>query len=169
MAEAAHDWTNSESGSQRVTAFIPFKQGVPQAVNEDGAPNQRESSHSPPLSVDDISTAICKKMAARYAARPQPLYPQSQQQLPPGTPAYLQQAHKGDDSWGGKGGGKVEQDIVDVTSVSAQRILDEFMQQLQEVDKGKEQQGGQGGVGVAEHRYRGVEWKYPLKEGRIKV
>lgn len=168
MEEAGHDWTKSESGSQRVTAFIPFKQGVPQAVNEDGAPDECESSHSPPLSVDDISTAICKKMAARYAARPKPLYPQSQQQLPPGanhadTPAYLQQAHMGDDSWGGKGGGKVallEQDIVNVTSVSAQKILDEFMQQLQphqEAGEGKEQQGGQEGVGVAEHRYRGVE------------
>lgn len=167
MEEAAHDWlTKSEAGSQRVTAFIPFKQGVPQAVNEDGASGKHESSHSPPFTVDDISTAIYKKMAARYAARPQPLYPQSQQQPLLGTnhadtPPNLQHAHVGGDSWRGTGG-----DVVDVTSMSAQKILDEFMWQLQphqEGGEGKEQQGGQEGVVVAEHTDKGADWKCPLK------
>lgn len=160
MEEAAHDWlTKAEVGSQRVTAFIPFKQGVPPVRNEEGA--SRQSSHSPPFTVEDISTAIYKKMAARYAARPQPLYPQSQQPLCTNcddTPPNLQQAHVGGDSWGREGGVKatlLEQGVTDVTSMSAQRILDEFMQQLQhhqEAGEGKKQQGGQEGVVVVEHR-----------------
>ncbi|XP_033487812.2 uncharacterized protein LOC117260050 [Epinephelus lanceolatus] len=162
VEEAAHDWLmKSATGAQRVTAFIPFKQGDPTTGTEGSLSGQPESSHSPPFSVSDISTAIYKKMAASYAARPQPLYPHSQQQLPLGTnhadtPPNLQQAHVGSDSWGGKGGVKVtllEQDVVDVTSVSAQQILDDFLQQLQphgEVSRGKEQQGGQEWEGGAE-------------------
>ncbi|XP_044061111.1 uncharacterized protein si:ch211-276i12.4 isoform X2 [Siniperca chuatsi] len=169
VEEAAHDWLmKSEAGPQRVTAFIPFKQGVPTAGTEDSLSGQHKSSHNPPFSVADISTAIYKKMAASYAARPQPLYPQSQQQPPLGTnhtdtPPNLQQAHVGGDSWGGKGGVKVtllEQDVVDVTSMSAQQILDEFMQQLQthkEAGGGKEQQYGQEWVGGAEQTGKGAD------------
>ncbi|XP_035016440.1 uncharacterized protein si:ch211-276i12.4 [Hippoglossus stenolepis] len=140
MVEAASDrLTKSEAGLQRVTAFMPFKQGTPTTATEACLSNQHESSHSPPISVADISAAIYKKMAAGYAARPQPLYPQSQKQPPMGTnhtdtPLAPQKAHVGGDSWGGKGGIEVtllEQDVVDVTSLSAQQILDEFMQQLQ--------------------------------------
>lgn len=162
VEEAALDWlTKSGASPQRVTAFIPFKQPT---TGSEGS--QHESSHSPPFSVADISTAIYKKMAASYAARPQPVYPQSQQQLllgtnhTPDTTPNLQQAHVGGDSWGEKGGVKVtllEQDVVDVTSVSAQQILDDILQQLQphkEAGGGKEQQVGQewaGGAGqVAE-------------------
>ncbi|XP_076594576.1 uncharacterized protein LOC143325430 [Chaetodon auriga] len=163
MDEAANDWlTKSEAGPQRVTAFIPFKQGLQTAGSDGSLSGQNESSHSPPFSVADISTAICKNLAASYAARPQPLYPQNQQQPPLGadhadTPPHLQQTHVGGDSWGGKGGVKVtllEQDVVDVTSMSAQQILDEFMQQLQphkEAGEGKEQQDGQEWAGGAEH------------------
>ncbi len=162
VEEAAHDWlTKSDASQQRVTAFLPFKQGVPTAGTEGSHSGHNESSHSPPLSVADISTAIYKKMAASYDAQPQPLYPQSQQQLPLGTnhadtPPNHQQGHVGGDSWGGKGGVKVtllDQDVVDVTSMSAQQILDEFMQQLRaqkEAGGGKEQQGGQEWVGGAE-------------------
>lgn len=162
VEEAAPDWLmKSEAGPQRVTAFIPFKQGVQTAGTENSLLGQHESSHSPPFSVADISTAIYKKMAASYGARPQSLYPQSQPQPQLGTnhadtPPNFQQANMGSDSWGGKGGVKVtllEQDVVDVTSMSAQQILDEFMQQLQtrnEAGAGKEQQGGQEWVGGAE-------------------
>lgn len=148
MEDQAVDWmTKSEAGLQRVTAFLPFKQGVPAA----GTEGSHESSYSPPFSVSDISSAICKKMAASFAARPQPLYPQSQQQQPPpgtnhaDTPQNLHQAHVGGDSWGGTGGVKVTVFEQDVTSLSAQQILDEFIQQLQphkEAGGGKEQQGG---------------------------
>ena len=154
VEEAGHDWlTKSETGSQRVTAFLPVKHDVPNK-NEGSLSGQSESSHSPSFSVADISTAIYKKMAASYAARPQPVYPQNQQQSSQVTnhanaPLDLQQAHMGGDSWGGRGGLKVlllEQDAGDVNSMSAQQLLDDFMQHLQvhkEAGGGKEQQTGQ--------------------------
>ncbi|XP_067455575.1 knob-associated histidine-rich protein [Thunnus thynnus] len=154
VEETAHDWLTKEAGPQRVTAFMPFKQGVPTTGTEGCHSGQHDASHSPPFSVAAISTAIYKKMADSYAARPQPLYPQCQQQPSQGTnhtdaPPNLPQAHVGGDSWGGKGGVEVtllEQDVVDVTSMTAQQILDDFLQQLQahtEAGGGKEQQGGQ--------------------------
>ncbi|XP_075336787.1 uncharacterized protein LOC142397329 [Odontesthes bonariensis] len=155
VEEAGHDWlSKSEANSQRVTAFLPVKQGVPANKNEGSLSGQNESSYSPSFSVADISTAIYKKMAASYAARPQPVYPQSQQQPSQVTnhanaPLDLQQAHMGGDSWGGRGGLKVlllEQDAGDVNSMSAQQLLDDFMQHLQthkEAGGGKEQQTGQ--------------------------
>nr|XP_008292583.1 PREDICTED: uncharacterized protein LOC103366594 [Stegastes partitus] len=152
----AHDWlTKSEASPERVTAFMPFKQGILPTGNEGSLSGQDEPSHSPPFSVADISTAIYKKMAASYAARPQPLYPQSQQQLSPvgsnhaDTSPDPRRPRVGVDSWNGKGGLKVkplEQDAEDVNSMSAQQILDDFMQQLQahkEAGGGKKQQSGQ--------------------------
>lgn len=153
--EGAHDWlTKSEAGPQRVTAFTPFKQSAPATRNEGSLSGQHELSHSPPFTVAEISTAIYKKMAASYAARPQPVYPQSQQQPSLATNHAdtlpdLRQGHVDSDIWGGKGELKVtllEQDIEDVNSVSAQQILDDFMQHLQihkEAGGRKEQQSGQ--------------------------
>ncbi|KAK5924980.1 hypothetical protein CgunFtcFv8_017545 [Champsocephalus gunnari] len=139
VEEAVNDWlTKSEAAPKRVTAFIPFKQGGATTGTESSVSAQHESRHSPPFSVADISTAIYKKMAASYAARPQPQYPNSQQQLALGTnhtdtPPNLQPAHVGGDSWAAKEreGTRLEQDVVDVTAVSAQQILDDFLQQLQ--------------------------------------
>ncbi|XP_041845669.1 serine/arginine repetitive matrix protein 1 [Melanotaenia boesemani] len=151
-AEAAHDWlTRSDAGSQRVTAFLPFKHGVPAKKNEGSLSGQHESS--PSFSVADISAAIYKKMAASYPARPLPVYPQSQKQSSKGTnhadaPHPDLHSHVGGDSWAGRGGLKVlllEQDTGDVNSVSAQQILDGFMQHLQghkEAGGGTEQQSG---------------------------
>ncbi|KAK9518180.1 hypothetical protein VZT92_023493 [Zoarces viviparus] len=162
VEEASHEWvTRSEAGPQRVTAFIPFKQVVPTTGSEGSPSGQHESRHSPPFSVSDISTAIYEKMAASYAARPKPVYPQSQQQPPPSTNhadtrPNLQQAHVGGDSWGGNRGVKVtvlEPDVVETTSMSAQQILNDFMQQLQpykEASGEKGQQGVQEWAGGAE-------------------
>lgn len=162
VGEGTHDrLTKSEAGLQRVTAFMPFKQGVLTTGTDVCLSVPHESSYSPPFSVADISTAICNKMAAKYADRPQLLHSQSQQQPPLGTnhtdtQPKLQQVHLRGDSWGEKGGVKVtllEQEVVDVTSMSAQQILDNFIQQLQahtEVGGGKEQQGGQEWGGGAE-------------------
>ncbi|XP_058505026.1 uncharacterized protein si:ch211-276i12.4 [Solea solea] len=136
--EESHDrLTSPETGPQRVTAFMPFKHGVPKTTAEASLSNQHESTHSQP----DISTAIYKKMAAGYAARPKPLYPQIQQQQQPlvgtyqcDTPPNLQPTNVGGEFWGGEGGVKVtllEHDIVDVTSMTAQQILNDFMEQLQ--------------------------------------
>ncbi|KAF7657963.1 hypothetical protein LDENG_00019510 [Lucifuga dentata] len=145
--EAAYDWSKSEAGPQRVTAFMPWKQGGPTIEAENHILEQHDFSPKPPFSVADISAD--KKMAANYAASSQLLY-QDQQEPSPGTnhvdtPPNLQQAHVHD----GKGGAKtadLELDAVDVTSVSAQQILDDFMQQLhthKEPGEEKEQQGGQ--------------------------
>lgn len=128
--EAAHDWlTKPETGPQRLTAFMPWKQGGPTTDTE----NQHESSPRPPISVADISTALCKTMTAT----PQLPY-QDQQQPPLGTnnadrPPNLHQANVSADSGEGRGGVKAadsEQDTVGATSASAQQFLDDFMQQL---------------------------------------
>lgn len=155
MEEAAPDWTQKpESYSQRVTAFAPFKHEGTQAANKDGVPGQHELVNTnPPISLDDISAAIYNNMAAKYATVLQPQYPQSQQQPPlatnhADTPHDFQGGSVDGDSWGVKGGSKVtllEEDTVDVTSVSAQKILDEFMRQLQthqEEGDGKQQHEG---------------------------
>ncbi|KAM6923434.1 uncharacterized protein FYW49_005865 [Xenentodon cancila] len=151
--EAARDWlTKSEAGAQRATAFMPFKKGLPANKNEDSLTGQHELS--PPFSVEDISAAIYQKMAASYAARPQPVYPQSQQELSLGTnhadtPPDPQHAHVGASSWGGRDRLKVlllERDAGDVNAMSAQQILDDFMQHLQAHKAavgGKEQESGQ--------------------------
>lgn len=162
MEEAAPDWMlKSEGGSQRVTAFSPFKHGGAQAMNEDDISGQREPIYSPPLSLDDISSAIYNKMAARYAARPQPHYPQQ----PPltDTPPNFQQANVDGDSWSGKVGVKVrhlEEDVVDVTSMSAQKILDEFIRQLQphqEAGEGEEQHKGKEGLVAGQHSNKAAD------------
>ncbi|XP_030001192.1 uncharacterized protein LOC115427003 [Sphaeramia orbicularis] len=167
VEKASCDWlSKTEAGLQQVTAFTPFKQGVPTTEIESHISDQRDSTHSPPLSVADISTAIYKKMAASYAVRPQPLYPPGQQQpsvvtnLADTPPSNLQQDHVGADSWGRKGGVEsllLEQDVVDVTSMSAQQILNDFMQQLQthkEAGGETQQQGGQEWVGGIEQTSR---------------
>ncbi|XP_037317789.2 uncharacterized protein si:ch211-276i12.4 [Pungitius pungitius] len=154
--EAPQDWgARPDAGPQRVTAFIPFKQVAPTTASEGPLHSQHESSHSPPLSVADISTAIYQKMAAGYAARPKALYPQARQQLPPGSSNHadsrpnLQQGRVAGDSWGWNPGVKVtlvEQDVVETTSITAQQILDDFLKQLQpyeEAGGGKEQQAVQ--------------------------
>lgn len=162
VGEGTHDWlTKSEAGLQRVTAFMPFKQGVLTTGSDVCLSVQHESSHSPPFSVADISTAICNNMAAKYTDRAQLLHSKSQHQPPLGTnhtdtQPKLQQVHLRGDSWGEKGGVKVarlEQDVEDVTSMSAQQILNDFIQQLEahsEGGGGKEQQGGQEWLGGAE-------------------
>ncbi|XP_056898383.1 uncharacterized protein si:ch211-276i12.4 [Takifugu flavidus] len=141
----AQKWLmESEAGPQRVTAFTPFKQEVPQFRN-DHILGQRESNHSPPFTLEDLSADIYRKISARYAARPQPLYPQSLTSNHADKPPNSQQAHMGDDGWAGKGGAQVtllEEDMVDVTSMSAQKILEEFMRQLQphqEIEKRRQE------------------------------
>lgn len=153
--EEARNWlTQSEVNWQRVTAFTPFKQEVLQPGIKDL--DQQESNCSPPFSAENTSAAMYKKMSVKYGCTPQPLYPQSQQQISlatnhTNTPPNIQLSHVGGDSRGVKGGVRVtllEEDVLDVTSVSAQKILDEFMQQLQphqEASEGKEQESRQDG------------------------
>lgn len=170
MEEAVSDWTlKPESNSQRVTAFAPFKHDSTQAVNKDVVSGQHEPvSASPPISLDDISAAIYDKMAARYTTVRQP------QQQPPlaihhaDTTADFHRGSVDGDSWGVKGGVKVtlleEGGVVDVTSVSAQKILDEFMRQLQthqEAGEGKQQHEGKEGRAAGQHTDKGADQNIP--------
>lgn len=158
MEDPAKKWLmESEAGPQRVTAFTPFKQGMPQFRN-DHISGQRESNHSPPFTLEDLSADIYRKISARYAARPQPLYPQSLTSNHADNPANFQQAHTGDDSWAGKGGVQVtllEEDMVDVTSMSAQKILEEFMRQLKPHQEEKEK-SRQEKMAAEEHADKGA-------------
>lgn len=144
----------SEAGRQRVTAFMPIKQPLTPAKNEGSLPGQHESTHSPSFSLADMGAASYKTTAPSYPARPQPVYPQTQQQslrsaAHTDTAPDPQHAHGAGDRWEGRGGLKVllfEQDAGDVNSMSAQQILDDFMHHLQahkEAGGGKEQQSGQ--------------------------
>lgn len=162
VEDPAQKWlVEPEAGPLRVTAFTPFKQGVPQSRN-DHILGQRESNHSPPFTLEDLSADIYRKISARYAARPQPLYAQSLTSSYADTPPNLQQAHAGDDSWAGKGGLQVTllEDVVDVTSTSAQKILEEFMRQLQphqEVPEGEEEKSRQEKMAAEEHMDKGAD------------
>lgn len=164
VEDPAQKWLmGPEAGPPRVTAFTPFKQGVPQSRN-DHILGQRESNHSPPFTFEDLSADIYRKISARYAARPQPLYAQSLTSNHGDTPPNLQQAHASGDSWAGKGGVRVtllEEDLVDVTSTSAQKILEEFMRQLQPhqvVPEGEEEKSRQEKMAAEKHMDKGADW-----------
>ncbi|KAM4733158.1 uncharacterized protein FYW61_008693 [Anableps anableps] len=160
--EAAQGWlSESEASLQRVTAFMPIKQALTPAKNEGGLSGQHESTHSPSFSLADIGAASYKTTAPSYPARPQPVYPQTQQQLlwstaHTDTTPDPQHPHAVGDRWEGRGGLKVllfEQDAGDVNSMSAQQILDDFMHHLQahkEAGGGEEQQSGQEWMNGAE-------------------
>lgn len=180
MEEAVPDWTlEPESNSQRGTAFAPFKHEVTQATNEDKVSGQYEpASASPSISLNDISAAIYNKMAARYTTVSQPQHPQTQQQPPlainhADTPPDFQRGSLDGDSWGVKGEVKVtllEEDAVDVTSVSAQKILDEFMRQLQihqEAGEGKQQHEGKEGRAMGQHTDKEADQNTPWKQTRV--
>ncbi|XP_077589466.1 uncharacterized protein LOC144207703 [Stigmatopora nigra] len=115
------------------TAFVPFKQEVAQTVVPVPIPPQRspESSNSPPFSVEDISATIYQKLLANYAGEPLNYQRES--------------AQSGRFYSGERLGEKeellvtlLEQDAVEVDSVSAQQILDQFMQQLHAHERGGE-------------------------------
>lgn len=162
VEEPAQKWLmGPEAGLPRVTAFTPFKQAVSQFRNNHVL-GQRELDHSPPFTLEDLSADIYRKISARYAARPQPLYAQSLNSNHADTTPNLQQAHAGVDSWAGKRGMQVtflEEDLTDVTSTSAQKILEEFMRQLQpnqEVPEGEEEKGRMEMMAAEKHMDKGA-------------
>lgn len=163
VEDPAQNWLlGPEAGPPRVTAFTPIKQKVPQSRN-DRILSQRESSHSPPFTLEDLSADIYRKISASYAARPQPLCAQSLTCKHADTPPRLPQAYAGDDSWAAKGGVQVtllEEDVVGVTSTSAQKILEEFMQQLQphqEVPEGEEEKSRVEKMAAQKHKDKGAD------------
>ncbi|XP_062333028.1 histone-lysine N-methyltransferase, H3 lysine-79 specific isoform X2 [Osmerus eperlanus] len=149
----SHDWSGggqrqSEVVQQRVTAFLPWKQegsgGEEGGIRVNSAPN----SHELPFSVADISLAIYRKVAANHAEL-RPVLPQTchpsvvmddHGDCPPNP--YPLAGVKGREVFGGKvRAAEVEQVNLDMSYLSAQRILDDFMYQLTipEEEDGKRQ------------------------------
>ncbi|XP_019725492.1 uncharacterized protein LOC109515867 [Hippocampus comes] len=128
--ETAHDWWTE---METATAFVPFQHEVPKTGGQISLQGPLKSSNSPPFSVEDISTAIYKKIIANYTAKPQTnLQQPSLGEKYTECPLKSLQLHRAD-RLGEKGEVLVtllEQDAADVTAMSAQQILDEFMQQL---------------------------------------
>ncbi|XP_024139839.1 uncharacterized protein LOC112153704 [Oryzias melastigma] len=142
---AASAWlAESEASSQRVTAFVPIKQ---RNQNEGSFSDQQDSA----FSEVDISSAKFRKTGVSYAARPQPVYSQGKQKASLCTnhvEPETQSAQGSSNIWGERGGLKaslLNEGAEDVSSTSAQQILDDFMQRLQThraAGGGKEMQGG---------------------------
>ncbi|CAL8356665.1 unnamed protein product [Merluccius merluccius] len=145
VVEVPHDWlTESEAGPRRVTAFMPWKQEASAATasTDGGLPGAHGASQSQPFSITDISAAIYKKIASEFTANHKPSQTKSLQGCPKGTnhtgttrpPAHVHQVLETAELAPGLG---------DVTYLSAQQVLDEFMNQLQpqnQASGGKEQQ-----------------------------
>ncbi|XP_024286373.1 uncharacterized protein LOC112257020 [Oncorhynchus tshawytscha] len=177
LEQKPSDWSGAglrecEAGPQKVTAFMPWKQEegfgvIGQTGNEDSRPM------SPPFSVADISMAIYKKLAASQAARqPRPSNLQPHTDTPPnpyplvelGTggaegaweEGYLVPAVKGGVAAAGRAAESKQGAVVDVSYLTAQRVLDDFMHQLTHPEDGSG--GGErghkanGGGGTAEER-----------------
>lgn len=176
--EIPHEWLKgSEAGQQRVTAFVPWKQGAtgaPATGSGDPTSDQGQSSPSPPFSIADISMAICRKIAANHGASPGLVHPQPRHpQLSMGTdhqrndtPRNSLEGYSSCDGRGETAAGREAESeqsgVEDVTHLSAQRILDDFMRQLHphgegRGGKGQQQQGVEWVGGAGEERGRGAE------------
>ncbi|XP_057706783.1 uncharacterized protein si:ch211-276i12.4 [Corythoichthys intestinalis] len=139
--ETGYKWLTE---SETATAFVPFKQEAPKTGVQVSL-QRPQSSNSPPFSVEDISTTIYQKILANYTAKPQNYQQQSALSVKHNeSPLKPQQLHSAEhlDEKGELLVTLLEQDAVEVDSVSAQQILDEFLQQLhtrERVGEGKEQ------------------------------
>ncbi|XP_054647040.1 uncharacterized protein si:ch211-276i12.4 [Dunckerocampus dactyliophorus] len=150
--EAAQDRLTE---SENATAFAPFRKDAPKTGAE------MWLSAGP---LEDISTAIYEKIIANYAGAPQSIYPHNHQQSSLAlqyTDSSLkhQQLHSAD-GLGAKGEVMVtlvEQDAVDVTSTSAQHILDEFMHKLHTREGMGEGKKREWEVGAEQQRGNGAE------------
>ncbi|XP_053736061.1 uncharacterized protein si:ch211-276i12.4 isoform X1 [Synchiropus splendidus] len=107
--------SKSDVGPQRPTAFMPFRQALP-----------TQSEESEPTYNTDMSDAIYENIAAR----PQPVCP-SKYTESSRNPTQVFGDHPQQTGEEDIKVSLLEEDVVPLTSVSAQHILDEFMQQLQ--------------------------------------
>jgi len=136
------DWLReSEVGPCRATSFMPWKQEASAATASAGG-SLSGRTQSQPLSIDDISAAIYKKIASEFAANHPSAPPKSLQRCPKGTnhtgtaapPAHTRPVLET---------AELAPDQEDVTYLSAQQVLDEFMNQLSpksQASGGNEQQ-----------------------------
>lgn len=179
LEQKPSDWSGVglrefEAGPQKVTAFMPWKQeeegfGV---IGQTG--NEDSGSMSPPFSVADISMAIYKKLAVSQAARqPRPSNYQPHTDTPPnpyplvelgaggaggaGGEGYLVPAVKGCVAEAGRAAESKQGAVVDVSYLTAQRVLDDFLHQLTHPEDGSGG-GGRGNKanGEGEELTRGV-------------
>ncbi|CAL8264252.1 unnamed protein product [Lota lota] len=142
VVEAPSDWlTESEAAPGRVTAFMPWKQEA-SAATASADSGGHGASQSQPFSIADISAAICKKITSEIAANHRSPQPMSPRGCPEGTnhtstagpPAHVRPVLETAELATGHG---------EVTYLSAQQVLDEFMNQLHSQNKasdGMEQQ-----------------------------
>ena len=135
VVELPCDWlTEREAGPGRVTAFMPWKQEASAVTLSAGGSGGHSVSQSRPFSIADISAAVYKKIASEIAANHRSPSPKSLQGCPMGTnhpgpppvapPAHVRQVPETAESGPGE-----------VTYLSAQRVLDEFIHQLQPQNK----------------------------------
>ena len=136
--EAPYDWlTEPEAGPGRVTAFMPWKQEA-SAVTASAVTASADDSgghcggQSQPFSIADISVAIYKKIASEIAANHRSPPQKSLQGCPKGTNhtgpagprAHVRQVLE-----------TAEPGPGEVTYMSAQQVLDEFINQLHPQNK----------------------------------
>nr|XP_029518374.1 uncharacterized protein LOC115130928 [Oncorhynchus nerka] len=174
LEQKPSDWSSIglrefEAGPQKVTAFMPWKQeegfGV---IGQTG--NEDSGSMSPPFSIADISMAIYKKLAASQAERqPRPSNYQPHTDTPPnpyplvelgtGGEGYRVPAVKGCVAEAGRVAESKQGAVVDVSYLTAQRVLDDFLHQLTHPEDGS----GGGGRG---HKANGEEEEELTRGGR---
>lgn len=122
--------SQSASGPQRPTAFSPVTPGSSNTENQNCITGSLPpcSSH---FGAPDITTAFYNKMAAALAPAIQPVCvkPLLATTTADAPQPNVQQTCAAGDSCAGQEGVQVEQPVV--TALSAQQILDDFMQQLQ--------------------------------------
>ncbi|XP_030224264.1 uncharacterized protein LOC115552362 [Gadus morhua] len=138
VVEAPYDWlTEPEADPGRVTAFMPWKQEA-SAVTASAVPASADdsggycTSQSQPFSIADISAAIYKKIASEIAANHRSPPPKSLHGCPKGTNhtgpagprAHVRQVLE-----------TAEPGPGEVTYLSAQQVLDEFINQLHPQNK----------------------------------
>lgn len=129
-----HDWlSKSVSGPQRPTAFSPVTPGSSNTENQKSISGSLSPSSSH-FGTPDINTAFYNQMAAALAPAIQPVCvkPLLGTTTTDASQPNVQQTCAGGDSCAGQEGVKVEHvEQPVVTALSAQQILNDFMQQLQ--------------------------------------
>lgn len=129
VVDVPHDClTETAVGPRRATAFMPWRQEVSAATTLAGG-SLSGRSQSQPLSIDDISADIYKKIASEFAANHTSAPPKSLQGCPKGTnhtgtvvpPVHARPVLET---------AELPPDREHVTYLSAQQVLDEFMNQL---------------------------------------
>lgn len=139
-----YDWlSKSASGPQRPTAFSPVAHGL--STDNHSRNSGSLSPCSSHFGAPDISAPFCNKMAAGLAPAIQPMCVKpllDTQTVDTPQPSVQQNCAGGDNCVGQEGMKVVHAEQAVVTALSAQQILNDFMQQLQaQKDSGRDSTG----------------------------